>query len=337
MTEQIIKKLLVFASLALVVSCDMSGDSAGKPESTGTNFSLVNSQTGLSSRIDIVYEKEISGDVSYIVSASELIIGTAEQFDASVETKKTKTVTSDDLVFDDYIAITSLSAATKYHVYIKYNGGVEALSKTTCPNSTAGKTAITGTITGSQGTYNYTITFPAGYGSTSEKWPFLVAMKAPLFSDPDFPCVVFTIDVYSGSTTDNNEIDNIKSTIKSFIENPDNDIDLNRIYLCGYSAGGNAAILIANDDTSDLYDVKALILEGARNWVSNYCANLGNTHAWIFYGETDTEDDQPGERIINMLPEGSGEHIETIMPGVGHTIGPVIDSPKVIMWLLGKQ
>ena len=33
---------------------------------------------------------------------------------------------------------------------------------------------------------------------------------------------------------------------------------------------------------------------------------------------------------------GTGEHMQTIMPGEGHTSWPMIDSPHTMMWLLSR-
>ncbi|HOO72969.1 MAG TPA: hypothetical protein PK926_14525 [Spirochaetota bacterium] len=324
--------LIVSALCVLVISCAGSDDPGSGASGT---FSLVNSPTGSSSVLDIVYGDDISGDITYIVSDTDLNLSTVSGFDASEETKTTVTVTTDGLLYDDYIPISSLSSNTEYHVYVNHNGRVEALTQTTCPDSTAGKAAITGTITGSEGTYDYTITFPADYSTTGAKWPFLVAMKVYGLTDPDFPCVVFTINVYSGATTDNTEINTIKTTIKDFIEDSSNNIDLDRIYLFGYSAGANAAILIANDDQSDKYDIRAVLIEGARYWTANYCSNLGNTDIWLFYGETDGEYNTDIITALDGLT-GTGEHLQTVMPDTGHTYVPVRESPVAMSWLLNK-
>lgn len=334
--------LLILALFSLA-ACSGGSDS-GNGSSISLNnytFSLVKSQTGSSTRLDILYDKTFSGDISYIVSDSLLDIADASGFDRSGKSITTVSVASDELVYDDYITLSPLSGGTKYYVYIKTGGETGYVSAATYTVTSPGKAAITGKITGSVSgsatSYDYTITFPAGYGIADQKWPFLVNLKGSGFSNPNFPCVVFSIDVHSGSTTDSAEISNISSTIKTFIENPGNHIDLNRVYIFGYSAGGNAAIIIANNDGSSMYNIKAVMTEGVTSWVRySNCGNLGNTSIWLFYGENDSFTINTDIITTLLSLPGNGEHLQSIMPGAGHDYTPVVNSPIAIMWLLGK-
>lgn len=311
-----------------------------------SEFALVNSQLGSPYRLDIVYNREFSGEVSYIVSAGPLAITTADEFDASAADKATTAITADDLVYDDYIPLSSLSSATKYYVYIKSGAELKSLSRTTYAAASAGHSPVTGTIAGDFGPYDYTITFPENYYVTREKWPFLLSMKTWGFSNPNLPCVVFSIDIHSGSEGDYAEIEKVKKTIRSFIGNPANGIDPSRLYMAGYSAGGCAAMLMAGNITMDTpthqwvesgytLDVNAILAEGVSPWLQYHCENLGDVDIWLFYGETDF---LINTAIIGALEtlSGDGEHMQTVMPGVGHSAGPMIDSPHTMMWLLSR-
>lgn len=311
-----------------------------------SEFALMNSQLGSPYRLDIVYNREFSGEVSYIVSAGPLAITSADEFDASTADKTTTTITADDLVYDDYITLGSLSPATTYHVYVKSGAELKSLSRTTYTVASAGHSPVTGTVVGDFGPYDYTITFPENYYVTREKWPFLLSMKTWGFSNPNLPCVVFSIDIHSGSEGDYTEIEKVKKIVSSFIRDPENGIDPERLYMAGYSAGGCAAMLMADNMTMDTsthqwvesgytLDVNAILAEGVTSWLRYHCENLGDVDIWLFYGE---DDSLINTSIIEELETltGTGEHMQTIMPGEGHTSWPMIDSPHTMMWLLSR-
>jgi len=330
----------------------VSGDTtlyAGWTSSTPSGlseFALVNSQLGSPYRLDIVYNREFSGEVSYIVSAVPLAITTADEFDASEADKATTTIAADDLVYDDYIPLASLSSETKYYVYVKSGAELKSLSRTTYAVASAGHSPVTGTVIGDFGPFDYTITFPENYYVTREQWPFLLSMKTWGFSNPNLPCVVLSIDIHSGSEGDYTEIEKVKKIVSSFIRDSENGIDPERLYMVGYSAGGCAAMLMADNMTMDTsthqwgesgytLDVNAILAEGVTSWLQYHCENLGDVDIWLFYGE---DDSLINTSIIEELEtlSGSGEHMQTIMPGESHTSGPMIDSPHTMMWLLSR-
>ena len=307
---------------------------------TGGNFSLVNSQTASSRRLDILYDKSFSGTVSYIVSDIDLDIKNKTQFDASSATKSTKTITADDQNYDDYIALSSLAGETKYYVYILNSdtGRVTSLSDTT--KAATESFQITGSFTGADGDIPYYINYPAGYSAASlKKWPLIISVKAPNFTanDPNFPCITFNSDINGGSSDWNSDIAKLRNTLNTIIEDPSYRINKNKFYACGYSAGGCAVMYIANNyDGTNPYTIRALAVNGISGWLGSsaeWTGNLGDTDIWISRGENDT---YGADVAYEKMPKTSGDHLLTIYPGLGHDSGPMWASPYTFMWLLSK-
>jgi uncharacterized repeat protein (TIGR02543 family) len=312
-----------------------------------SDFYLINSYT-ISSALNIIYNKSYSGTITYIVSRNDLGITSKDQFNASTATKITKSITADDLIYDDYITTGSQMNGTKYYVYLLDNtsGEVKSLSRTTETNS--GYTQESGTIDGSASggsIITYTIYFPHDYDASSSKtWPFILSVKAPDFvsSNNNFPCIVFNTDVSGAASVLLIDTENVKNKVKAIIENPAYKIDKSRLYTIGFSAGGCAALVIANNDGSDQYKFKAVAGVGVSSWLGNstYCSNLGGVHIWLFHGENDTTYGPQTVTAYNGIktntPGRTGDILLTEMPGTGHDANPAWASPYTFMWLLSK-
>jgi hypothetical protein len=304
------------------------------------NFSLVNSQTGSTNRLDILYSKTYSGSIAYIVSKTDLNISNQAQFNASSTTKTTKSITSDNLIYDDYIALSSLSSGTQYHVYILNPDTGRVVSLTEKTRAATESLQITGSFAGADGDIHYYINYPAGYNAASlKKWPLLISVKAPNFTanDPNFPCITFNSDINGGSSDWNHDIAQLRNTLNTVIDDPSYRINKNKIYACGYSAGGCAAMFIANNyDGTTSYTIRALAVNGISGWLGSsaeWTGNLGDTDIWISRGENDT---YGADVAYENMPKTSGDHLLSIYPGVGHDASPMWASPYTFMWLLSK-
>ncbi|HOO70636.1 MAG TPA: hypothetical protein PK926_02665 [Spirochaetota bacterium] len=322
--------LLLFMCLA---SCDDSSGNTSK-------FSVVNSPTASTSRLDILYGRDFKGEISYIISRTDLDIAYFDDFNASSETKTTASVSADGLKFNDYIPLSYLASSTRYHVYVLsvHDRAVESFAVTT--KAPAAGLQETGTITGyNDSSISYTISFPSGYDTASSKtWPFVLSVKAPDFtaSDPNFPCITFDTDMrYSSWEQSLYDVEAIKTKVNSIIEDTAYKINRKRIYAYGFSAGGCAVMMIANDDGSDQYNFRAIVANGISGWIGNseYSGNLGKTDIWLFYGENDT---YGTDEAFENMPHTGGDHRLTKIPGVGHDSSPTWASPYTFLWLLSK-
>ena len=184
------KLLCSLITSLLLLSCTMSGDPAGWADG---GFSLINSPCHSANRLDILYNKNFSGTVSYIVSPTDLRITGRTEFNNSSAIKQTVLVTPEAESFEgmeltpmlNYIAIPSLSAGTKYYVYIldTDTGDLTALTRSTMAKGTTVQTAGAISVDSydrnndgvTENTIEYNINFPDGYDSgSSEKWPFVL-------------------------------------------------------------------------------------------------------------------------------------------------------------------
>jgi|GEM_PF-1204285 len=298
-------------------------------------------------QLDVLYDVSYTGSLRYIVSASDLGISTKARFEASSATKTTVTVTADDRLYDDYFTVTSLAQGTLYHLYLldEASGEVRTLSQTTGTNN--GITSETGTIS-ENAKPNYTIYFPNCYDASSSKtWPLLLTMKGGTFitGNNDFPCVVFSIDVDGNSSTLSSDTWRIRDKVKTIIEDSSYKIDKDRLYAAGFSAGGCAALMIANNDGSSQYQFKAVVGVGVSAWLGtttygDYSSNLGDVHIWLLYGNND-EDYGPQtitayNGIKSNTPDRTGDLRLSMMPDTAHAAGPAWDSAQIFKWLLSK-
>lgn len=329
-----------------LVSCD---NGLVDPSSSGSfssgnvsDFELINSYS-YAARLNLLYPDSFSGDISYIVSLTDLDITTEAKFTASSAAKKEVTITADSLGYNNYIDISSLSSGTIYYVYVlnKTNGAVKSLVQTTKTNPLYSTKADT--VSDGAASYISTLYYPAGFGQEPlKKWPLLVAIKAPgiVPQNPNFPCIVFCIDAsYQDWNRYQTFYANIKPVLKNIIDDNTNRIDKNKLYTMGFSVGGCWAVDIANDDGSSDYNFKAVVGVGISSWLgqNEHCGNLGNANIWLFYGANDIQYGVNGTKVAHQtIPRTSGDHLLTEMPGVGHDSSPVWASPYTFIWLFSK-
>ena len=317
-----------------------------KDDGGSSGFDLINAYDD-PTRFNILFDKSFSGKVSYIISSTDLRIVKSSDFDTSSASKTEVTVSADDLSFNDYIRTASLGSGTEYHVYIldKNSGKLYTFVKSTRKNE--GSDQVTGEFSCVDGsttvTIPYSINFPHGYdANSSKKWPLLLSLKAPNFTSANnsFPCITFNTDVSSGSTRAT-MINKIRDMLKTIVNSYN--VDRDRIYACGFSNGGCAVVEIASNEGSPDYQIRAMVPVSIANYLSGYCANLGDTDTWLFYG--DGRNDSGGytdscaegtQNIQTRIPSGTGEHLLTGMPGTGHDAGPTWASPYTFMWLFSK-
>lgn len=334
MQSKFIKPVLTVISFFLLISC--GGSSSGNA-GNDTVFDVINSYSV--GKLHLLYDRTFSGNISYISSTTDLGITSQDEFNSSTAVKTTASIVADDLIYDDYISISGLSANTAYHIYILNTdtGYLESFTKTTQQN--LGSVQETGSIADASGTgtITYNINYPTGYDPAgSTLWPFLLSVKGPnpTSSDNNFPCITFNINIsWSNYNQFMTETENLRQAVKSIIENPSYKIDKNRLYATGFSAGGGVVLMIANNDGSEQYQFKALIAVGINDWID--FSGLGNVNTWLFYGETDSY--APDTANANtLIPATGGEHLLTEMPGIGHDSSPVWASPYTWTWLLSK-
>ncbi len=340
----------IFILFLLLVSCgggsgnggsDNDGSVDGGDDSPWydvTDFRLINSYNS-ATRLILLYPKTVSGDIVYTESATDLGISTVADFNNSTATKTTKTVVADDNIYDDYITSLSYATLKKIYFYVLYNGELRVFTGTT---SVYGYREVTDSITGST-VMDVTITLPAGYDDdTSKTWPLVVSLKGSKFSG--LACITICININWDSYSQFfNDLAAIKSFVNSAIsgtytvEGASLRINRDKIYGFGFSAGGCAVMIFANDDGSDLYEFNSVVGVGISDWVGeDYSDNLGDKNIWLFAGEDDTTYGPQTVDAFGFLPDGSGEHLLTEMPGVGHASNVVVSCPYMYMWLLSK-
>lgn len=332
-------QLLVILACTGLFSCDLVLSGKNPPEE---RFKLI-SAYGSSNRLNILYSEEFSGDISYIVSTTELKISSESSFIASPEyaSRTDLSIIADDLQYNDYIDITGLLSGRTYYVYLLDVSNSEVFAMTAVTNTPSTSSTVTGTFTGAN-TYNYTIYFPAGYDQDApEGYPLLITIKwwDYVSGDADFPCIVIDTDMGGSSSTMQADMNALKNKLNEIIGDNTYNIDKNRIYAIGYSAGGCAAMIVANDSTQ--FRVKSVIGLGISWWLGRpeYCSSLGITDIWLFYGENDIDYGQNGTKVAyQTIPQTGGDHFLTEIPDTDHgTCGiPLWSSPIPIIWLLSK-
>lgn len=341
----------LFATLisASLCSCKSSSDSGNDDlgEDALSSFSLVNDYC-YSYQLDILYDKSYQGSIQYIVGTTNLGITTKAQFEASTATKTALSIAVDDRLYDDYIPLT-LARGTAYYIHIldEASGEVKTLTRSTV--SDEGYTMETGTISGNSSGYaDYTIYFPKGYSASGSKtWPILVTIKARSFVDINnyFPCIVFDADVNGSGSYLTNDSKGVRDKVKSIIENSSYKIDKSKVYILGFSAGGCAAVTIANNDNSAQYQFKSLAAFGVSSWVGtttygDNCSSLGPVHVWLFVGENDATFGPQTVTAYNGIktntPGRTGELLLSTVVGFGHDASPVWKSPVVLKWLVDR-
>jgi len=331
--------VLCITSVVLIGCGNNQGNAAGEAVQTGEAFQLINTYND-STRLTLLYDKTVSGNISCIVSQTDLGIATVDQFNNSTAAKITKTVTADDQVYDDYITTDSYGSLKTLYIYVLYDGKVHVLTGTT--STGAGSSSISGSVTGST-VMSTVITLPAGYKDDPAKnWPFVISIKGAYFGN--LPCIAFHVNInYSDMTQYNADRDAVRNLINSiiagatYIDGAPARIDRSHIYGFGFSAGGCAIMQIANDNASADYRFKALVGVGISDWIGQYYSgNLGDTNLWLFWGENDNPYGPETVAAFGYIPHGSGEHILTEMYGTGHTANPVVASPYMYQWLFSK-
>lgn len=165
------KTIIPLILAAFLISCESSSGDNTQPAGGLSGFHLVNSPAASTNRLDILYNRDYSGTISYIVSTTDMGITSKDEFNLSAADKTGVSITadtSDGPVYDDYIAVTGCTPSTLYFVYIMdtANGEVRVLTQTTKPSGS--RVQETGIITGyADGEYpdgypiEYTISFPA--------------------------------------------------------------------------------------------------------------------------------------------------------------------------------
>lgn len=311
-----------------------------------SGFSVINSYS-VASGLNILYNKSFSGTVSYKMSRKYFDVTDAAGFDTitSIDGQGSKTITADELTYDDYIYTGSIMTGTSFYIYLLNQSTGEVRTLTHATDTNPGYTSKTDTSTSGDSTISYTIYYPYGYDpSASKTWPLVLSIKGPslVTGNNQFPCVVFKTDVSGTAGVMQNDVNNIRQTLKAFIENSTNRIDKNRLYTIGFSAGGCAALMIANDDGSSQYNFKAVVGVGVSSWLGNssYSSNLDNVHVWLYAGENDTtwgpQTVSAYNGIVANTPGRTADLLLTEMPGVAHDSNPVWASPYMYMWLLSK-
>jgi hypothetical protein len=341
--------LMMLILAAALFSCDLKIGTAmtsAAPEASLMGFESLEAVAShhQAGELDVLYDVSYAGSLRYIVSSSDLGIKTKAQFDASAATEVSATVAADDRLYDDYFTIESLAQGTLYYIYLldEESGEVRVLSQTTGMNK--GITTQSGSIP-ENSTPDYTIYFPNGYdASPSKTWPFLLTMKGGTYivGNNDFPCIVFKIDVDGAMETLSPDTGRIRDKVKTIIEDPSYRIDKDRLYIAGFSAGGCAALMIANNDGSSQYQFKAVVGIGVSEWLKDayFCSNLGSVSIWLLYGEDDTSWGSQTVTAFNGIksntPNRTADLRLSMMPKTGHEASPAWDSAQVFKWLLSK-
>lgn len=333
-----IKAEILVLILLLTPCCGSSPDNT--PDTNYTiyvdDFTLANSLLTSTTRLDILYNTDFEGDISYIVNTSDLGITTEAEFNASSAAKTEITITDDDRAYNDYIQLAVLSNK-KYYVYIliKDSGEVKALTATTKASATS--VQETGTVNGA----TYYINYPAGYNSSSSTtWPFILCVNAPNFTanDPNFPCITFYISGISYSDT---TLAALKAKITSIIEDSSYKIDKSRLYTGGFSTGGCYVMMLTKNDGSSGYEFNAVVAIGVNSWITSPIGTLATKNIWLFYGENDTVAGTNSGGTVstyNSIPKTSGDHFLTEIPAVNHdnSYNPPWQSPYTLRWMLSK-
>jgi hypothetical protein len=309
-----------------------------------SDFELINAYNN-ATNLNILYSKTFSGNISYIVSKTNLNISTESEFNASTALKTTVAIKADGLRYNDYINITNLSSRTTYYVYIFDTTSSKVKSFVKKTNSIPAMTTKTGTLSDGTLSYTYTLYFPAQYGLTpSKKWPLLVSLNTNHFKSSNFnlPCIVFCIEAQrSNRSRYYSFYHKIQTTLKNIINDDTYHIDKNKLYTAGYSVGGCWAMDLANDSGSSDYKFKAAVGIGIGWWFGEtiYYKNLGNLNIWLFYGENDKTWGKKGTKVAyQTIPRTIGDHFLTEMPGLDHVSCqiPVWQSPYTFIWLFSK-
>jgi len=332
----------------LLASCAMSGDPS---DWAGAEFSLIKSPFAPTNYLHILYNEYFGGTVSYIVSSTSLDIKNKKEFDASTAVKTTVNVTSPPEAFNGieltpmlhYIRTGWLAAGRKYYVYVLDVEAevLTALTESTMASADNYPADETGTIRNFADTADipYTISYPAGYSLSSDKWPILLSVKGPnpTSGDHNFPCITFNIDIsWSSNSQFLDEIAKVKALFNAYVNDADHRVDKNRIYGFGFSAGAGVVIKIANENYNSPCKFAALAINGVSDWAGSdpdWTGNLGYTNIWTSMGEGDPY----GADVFHRdMPKYAGDHFFSTFPGVAHSSGPAWASPYTWIWMLSK-
>ena len=298
------------------------------------DFTSVQSLTNSAIRLDILYSKDYSGTISYILSDKNLGITDKAGYDASTATKTIRVITADDDISNDYIKL-SVHQNTKYYVYILLpTGEIKVLTETTKARV---EHEESNPVTIKIGSSEFQISFPAEYDELPDRtWPFVLSIMTPEFTydDPNFPCITMHI-----GSNPQNDTTSIKNELKTIINKYR--IDKTRLYATGFSAGGDFVMKLSKDDGSSDYEFNTIIATGIGTFSTNpNSGNLGTKNIWLFQGDADKAIGNGTERAYKSITwTTSEEHYLTILRSDidhGDSHYWTWQSPYTLRWLLSK-
>lgn len=199
------------------------------------------------------------------------------------------------------------------------------------------------TVKGSAG-YEYLAYLPMGYGRPDRRWPLIVMLHGqsmggnvdgfkqygPIkygLEHAGFPFVVV-----SPSTRDGWDIKCLEGFLSAALSQLPG-IDLDRLYLTGYSMGGHAAWRWA---CANPRRFAALATACGVGNPQEVVRKLQKLPVWVFQGALDDiVSPSLGMQMIGAMKAAKGDVRYTIFPDQGHFIlGPVYDNPELYDWFL---
>lgn len=294
-------------------------------------------------RLYLVIEESIAGNFEYIANDEDLGIVNSSDFSQSSLAPQSISLQSNRGIWDSSIVVINSAgirlwafAGREYHLWIHntQSGEITHLQCTVPENQ--GATINTGILYNSAGTdsLDYHVSLPAEY-TAEELWPLILTVQAPDFVEKNhhFPAVCVYIPTGHTSREILAQVPGlVAETVAQYSIDPD------RIFAWGYSAGGCSSMKYVNDDGQESFDFIAMVGIGISDFLVHYDDNMGDVDAWLLYGENDTSCGPDTIEVYNDLPQGSGEHLLTMIPDTehGNSNNPPWQNPFIFNWLFDR-
>ncbi len=195
--------------------------------------------------------------------------------------------------------------------------------------------------------YRYVIYLPPHYAEATEKWPLIVFLHGACADESleklkHFGPIKYALDhensgfvAASPATARGWSVGGLHAFLNGVRQQYTN-LDPARVYLTGYSMGGQATWMMATT-YPDRFAAIAVVAGGGNPAVAS--RQLRHLPVWVFHGAQDpVVPVQYGWQMIHALQQAGGQVRYTIYPRCGHEAWyPAYKDPELYDWFLAQR